>query len=284
MIERTAAAACRTAVLLLMLAVALITGPACGQHASLPAEDGAAKGLVDRVPRACAATGCVFLDAAALRDHFQGIYAGYRDAFRLLGDYGIDFDDVDQMACAGLSLFLLEGRFDPDRVREELGARDYVRAAYLGEEVWQGAAAGLEDWVALLNGVLVAGYRDSVIDCLEVMVEGEDSLPVHPDVAGVVERLPAGLDMSVAALALDNPILAHGESLQRVDDATLRLTVVRKYADPAAAAEGAGQIAPDMQDLLSHGLRDVQVQREDQFVTLQAEVAPAAIASGMAGA
>ena len=284
MVKRTAAAACRTALLLLLLAAAFITGPACGQPGSLPAEDGASKGLVDWVPRGSAAAGCVFLDAAGLRDHFQGIYAGYRDAFRLLGDYGIDFDDVDQLACAGLSLFLLEGRFDPDRVREELGARDYLRAAYLGAEVWEGTAAGLADWVAMLNGILVAGYRDSVIDCLEVMVEGEDSLPVHPDVAGVVERLPAGLDMSVAALALDNPILAHGESLQRVDDDTLRLTVVRKYADPAAAAEGAGQIAPDMQGLLSQELRDVQVQREDQFVTLQANVAPEAIAAGMAGA
>lgn len=283
MVKRTAAAACRTAVLLLLLAAALITGPACGQHSILPAEDGAGKRLVDRVPRGCATAGCVFLDAAGLRDHFQGIYGGYRDAFRLLGDYGIDFDDVDRLACAGLSLFLIEGRFDPDRVREELGARDYVRAAYLGAEVWEGTAAGVEDWVALLDGIAVAGCRDSVIDCLEVMVEGEDSLPVHPDVTGVLERLPPGLDMSVAALALDNPILAHGESLQRVDDDTLRLTVVRKYADPAAAEDGAGQLAPDMQDLLSQQLRDVRVQREDQFVTLQANVAPEAIAAGMAG-
>lgn len=281
MTKRTAASACRTVVLLLLLAAALVTGPACGRQAAPASETSAGQRLMDRVPLACAAGGCVFLDTAALREGFEGLYAGYRDSFRLLGSYGVDLDDVDRLACAGLSLFLLEGTLHPDRVREELGVRDYAPTAYLGVEVWEDTAPGSEDWVALAEGMMVAGHRDRVIDCLEVIVEGADSLRAHDDVAGVMDRLPGGLDMSVAAMGLDSPILAHGESLQRIDDATLRLTVVRKYADPAAAQEEAGLIAPDMQDLLSQALREVRVQQEDQFVTLRADVAPAVVAAGM---
>ncbi len=274
------AAAARLATILLLFLAALLTLPACGRPGSAPAQAGAALRLLDGVPRGCAAGGCVFLDTAALREHFPGLYSGYRDSFQMLGDYGLGFDDVDRLACAGLSLFLLEGRFDPGRVREELGARDYVRRDYLGAEVWEATAAGLADWVALLDGRMVAGQRNSVINCLEVIIEGADGLSADPDVASVVERLPAGLDMSVAAMALDSPLLAHGESLQRVDDDTLRLTVVRRYADPAAAAEGAGEIARDMQVLLSQALREVRVQQEDRFVTLQANVPPPAVAAG----
>lgn len=283
MTNHIAAAACRTAVLLLLLAAALATSPACGRKGAPAAEDGAGRLMMHLVPRGCATGGCVLLDTGALRDGFPGIYAGYRDSFRMLGDYGVELDDVNCLAWAGLSLFLLEGTFDPGRVREELGIRDYARTAYLGVEVWEDSAPGLEDWVALPDGMMVAGDRDSVIDCLEVIVEGADSLHAHPDVAGVVDRLPGGLDMSVAAMALDNPLLAHGESLQRIDDDTLRLTVVRKYADPAAAEEGAGRIARDMQDLLAQALREVRVQQEDQYVTLRADVAAGTIAAAAAG-
>lgn len=284
MVKLFASALLPARLLLLALAVALACGPLCRTPGDGPPEETAwGREMMGLVPLECSAGGCVFLDMAAMRDHFPALYAGYRDWYRLLDDYGVDFDAVDRLASAGLSLFLAEGRFDPERVREELGMRDYVRTGYLGVGVWQGRAAGAADWVALVGGMMVAGCRDSVIDCLEVIIEGEGSICAHSDVGGIIDRLPGGLDMSVAAMDLDNPLLAHGESLQRIDDGALKLTVVRKYVGPAAAEEGARDIAGDTQDLLPGALRDVRVQQEGQFVTLTARVAPAAIAAGVAG-
>ena len=277
MVKRIVAALFQAAILVM----SLVSGPACGTGSGLTPETGAGASIMENVPRQSAAGGCVFLDTAAMREGFQGLYASYRDSFQLLGNYGVDFDDVDRLVSAGLSLFLLEGRFDLDRVREELGIREYVRTGYLGVEVWESDAADYRDWVAFVDGTIVAGCRDNVIGCLEVMVEDGDSLCVHPDAGGVIDRLPGGLDMSVAAMDLDNPLLAQGESLQRIDDDTLRITVVHKYVDEAAAEDGAGQIARDMQGLLSQALREVRVQQEDQFVTLTADVAPDAISACM---
>lgn len=277
----------RAARLLWVAALALCLGgllasvPACAAGEQVPAQPGFWSSMMARLPRECAAGGCVFLDTAAMQEHLQGLYATYRESFAALGDYGVRFDDVDRLASAGLSLFVLEGRFDRGRIREELGIRDYGRAAYLGVEVWQRDEGDYAEWVALPQGLVVAGCRDSVIDCLEVIIDDEDSLRRHPDVAGVAERLPGGLDMSVAAMGLANPLLAHGESLQTIDGQACRLTVVRKYSDAGAAESAAPAIAPDMQNMLSPGLRAVEVRREGQFLTLTAEVAPDVICARM---
>ncbi len=277
----TAATLLRTAVLLLILGAILICTPACAASARVPAESPAGPSMMARVPRACAAGGCVFLDIAALREHFQDLYGTYGESFAPLEDYGVNFDDIDRLASASLSLFVLEGRFEPDRIREELGIRDYARTSYLDTEVWERRAIDFADWVALPQGMVVAGSKDSVIECLEAVIEKDGSIYAHRDVCGVIERLPGGVDMSVAATGLDNPLLAHGESLQRINDETLRLTVVHKYVDDVAAEAGAAGMAPDTQELLSQALQEVQVRQEGQFVTLTAEVAPDVICARM---
>lgn len=276
-----AARALRAAALALCLSLLLASIPACSPGTRQPAESAAGSSMMARVPRECASGGCVFLDTADMRDNLDGLYATYRESFSALEDYGVSFDDIDRLASAGLSLLVLEGQFDADRIREELGIRGYGRTTYLGVEVWERSAADSADWVSLPEPLIVAGCRDSVIDCLEVIVEDEDSLHSHTDVAGVAGRLPGGVDMCVAAMALQGPLLAHGESLQRIDGQTLRLTLVHKYVDAAAAAGAAATIATDTQEMLSQALRAVQVRREGQFVTLTAEVAPDVICARM---
>jgi hypothetical protein len=268
----TAVLAC---VALLILAIVFV--PACGTSSSNSGESGASTLMMGYVPKEFAVSGYVFLDIAAMRDDFAGMYTGYQEAFRLLGDYGIDFDDIDRLANAGLALFLLEGGFDLPRIREELGIRDYVTREYLGVEVWESNAIDFKDWVAFVDGMILAGYKNNVVNCIEVMVDGKDSLYVHDDIRGVMDRLPNGLDVFVAALELRNPLLAHGESLERIDESTMKLTVVHKYVDEQAAQDGANKIAQDMQQLLSDALQEVQVQQQDQFVRLTAEVAPEVI-------
>ncbi len=263
------------------LLLVLVSAPACGAKTSSSDQPGAGALMMKSVPKNFAVEGYVFLDIAVMRNDFQDMYASYQDAFQLLGDYGIKFDEVDELANSGLALFLVRGRFNLARIREELGIRDYVKRDYLGVEVWESNAIDFKDWVAFADGMMLAGYKNNVINCIEVLVEGEDSLYLHDDVREVMERLPAGLDMSVAALESKNPLLAQGESLQKIDGSTMKLTVVHKYADEQGAQNGANEIAQDMQQFLSDALQDIDVQQEDQFVILTAKVAPEAIYARM---
>lgn len=233
--------------------------------------------MMKNMPRNFAESGCVYLDIAAMRGEYKNLYSNYQESFQLLGDYGIDFEDVDWIATLGLSLFLLEGRFDLARITEELRIRDYTKRQYRGVEVWESNTGDIKDWVAFLDDMVLAGYKDNVINCIEVVIDGEDSLYDHEDIREVMVQLPAGLDMSVASDELNNNLLAHGESLENKDQNTMKLTVVHKYISEQAAHDGAQGIAQDMQRMLSNSLQEVQVQQEGQFVKLTAEVAPEAL-------
>lgn len=260
----------------------LLSPAACRQAEELAGYQSDLSQLSAVIPQELAPAGCVFLDLAEMRDHYPDIYAEYKTSFGPLSDYGIELDQADRMASAGLSLFVLRGSFDLDRVREELRVRDYEPAGYLGIEVWEGGATGPSSWVAFPQGLTVAGCKDHVIECIEVMCEGKGSLGSVDDISDILSRLPAGMDVSTASLGRNDTLLAHGESLRPIDGGALQLTVVQKYVDEISAVDHAGRIASDFQEMLSNALEGIKTRQDGQFVVLDARLKPETISSTLA--
>ena len=214
----------------------------------------------------------VITDVADLRSdsYLGGLYTAWKDALgHQMEIHGIDSSDVGLSASGG-GLSLYEGDFDLVEVRYELEDRDYSEYEYKDVEVWQKPRGN--EWVALMNGLIVIGSKESVQDCLTVIREEAGSLSDRQDARDVIDRLPDGVIMqigSVEPLSLLGifDLEAWGMSVNKKDAETIEIIAVYKFDDEDAAHDA----MDGLEDILDLVYRNVNVSRDGIYLTAEAD-------------
>lgn len=258
----------RTVMILSTIFVSLLVLVGAGVGCTSEAKE--ATTMMERVP--WDTNRLVVTDVAGLRSDgdLGGIYTAWKDAMgHEMETHGIDSSDVSVSASGG-GLSLYQGDFDLAEVRHELEDRDYSEYEYKDVEVWQKPHGN--EWVALMNGFIVIGTKESVQECLTVIREETGSLSDRQDARDVMDRLPDGVITqigSVEPLSLLGifDLEAWGMSVNKKDAQTVEIVAVYKFDDEDAAYNA----MDGLEDLLDLVYRSVNVSRDGIYLTAEAD-------------
>jgi hypothetical protein len=250
--------------ILISLLIVVVAGVGCASDSREVTK------VMDRVP--WDTNPLVVTDIVALRGDgdLGGLYTAWKDACQHeMETHGIDSSDVSLSASGG-GLGLYEGDFDLVEVRYELEDRDYSEYEYKDMEVWQKPHGN--EWVALMDGLIVIGSKESVQDCLTVIKEDAGSLSDRQDATDVMARLPDGVIMRIGAV---EPLTllgifdleAWGMSVNKKDGQTIEIVAVYKYDDEDAAHDS----VDGLEDILDLVYRNVNVSRDGIYLTAEAD-------------
>jgi hypothetical protein len=171
---------------------------------------------------------------------------------------------------------LLVGKFDLDKVREELDDRGYDEGEYKGVEVWEkevGLGSVLESRVALMGNMVIAGNEDGVEGCISVMKSGSSSWLSDSDVNDVANRLPGGVyvDMQEQELAslFIKGLEVYGLSAKKLDADTLKMAGVAKFDSENHADDADGAIKNQME---LQQFNKVDISQKGDFLEASAEL------------
>jgi hypothetical protein len=259
----------RTVMILGTILISLLIVVGAGVGCASDSKD-ATKVMMDRVP--WDTNPLVVTDVVALRSDgdLGGLYTAWKDASQHeMETHGIDSSDVSLSASGG-GLSLYEGDFDLVEVIYELEDRDYNEYEYKDVEVWQKPHGN--EWVALMDDLIVIGSKDAVQDCLTVIKEDAGSLSDRQDARDVMDRLPDGVIMRIGAVEplsllgiLD--LEAWGMSVNKKDGQTIEIVGVYKFDDEDAAHDS----MDGLEDILDLGYRNVTVGRDGIYLTAKAD-------------
>lgn len=257
--------------------------------ASLPLTGcGSSSGLINmmkRMPEGI--NGFVFEDFREARTLGAGElnegYGGYLDIWEEnLLEVGINLGDVDSLVqFASYSVvFLIEGDFNLDDIREKLEEDGLNSGEYRGVEIWAaGDNVGEETWeggiiYALISSRLIAiGFEQDIDKLIGVIDEGAASIFDNNDFRDTIERLPDGLTVqcSMQWYTVIEDIIIGGFSLVMNSDGTQDFTWVGRFNNSEAATAAIDVIINETEDFLGFGLVDMQATQDGEYVTVTAE-------------
>lgn len=170
--------------------------------------------------------------------------------------------DIDE------GVLVLRGDYERERVRAQLRNRNYNAKDWKHVEVWESADGA--NWLAVTEDSLIAGNRDRVRECINV-IEGESSLYDDQDAREVVDRLPRGIMMSFVKYTDTGPyegLLAYGDSYEKKDRERLKVRLVYKFGEPEDATRARETIRDDVDE----GFDNVDAKQDGRFIIVTGEV------------
>ena len=195
---------------------------------------------------------------------------------------GITPDETDYLALfiSDSPVYLFEGNFNLDNIRENLEESGMNSDEYRGVEIWKGEdiqgethfESGLID--ALVNDrLIIVGYEPGINDCIDVMNEGRASLWENSNFKDIVDRLPDGLTVKCSLYwePLFEDIIVGGFSLMMNDDGTQDFTFVGKFISSEDASSGTDIILSDLADDFSFDPAIAEAIQDGKYLTITAE-------------
>jgi hypothetical protein len=227
-------------------------------------------------------TSLKYVDVKALRSDadlakpYDAWKASVRSGLEVLAVNYTDVNAFAQGSNADTHFTLLVGKFDLDKVRKELGDRQYDKGEYKGVEVWEKVVTSgsvMESRVALMGNLIITGNEDGVKGCISVMNAGGASWLSKADVNDVANRLPGGVYVDLEEQELAGLVMkglgVYGVSAKKMDTSTLKIAGVAKF-DSENHADDARSAIKNLMALQQFS--NVNVSQEGLFLKASAEL------------
>ena len=199
--------------------------------------------MMSRVP--ADTTNVDFLDISLVRgdEDLADVYESWQYGFgQEFGEFGIDFDDINQLAYGTLSMFdiyfIITGDFVSSEISSQLDTLGFTKSEYQDVGIWEGE----NETVALMEGLFILGTGPAVRNCIEVIESGEGSLWMNPDIQQVINRSPDGIEMQCTTQPERIPyegVAVQCVSYIKKDDETASVIAVLLFEDEDTARDTA---------------------------------------------
>ncbi|MFC2027180.1 hypothetical protein ACFLU3_00700 [Chloroflexota bacterium] len=191
--------------------------------------------------------------------------------------------DLDQVNCfAGVSdadyegeVVIIKGNIDLDTVKQALERDDAYVDEYRQIETWEIDSGGWSYYdtslLTFIDDMLIVGTDDAIRAVIDVFQGHNTALYDNANMSDVMDRLPGGVIISCDVEEEYEDLVFLGTSMYKIDQNTLGLTGVFKFESEQAAENATDQVAND----LAYGEEslwvNIEVMKNDGYVTATAE-------------
>ena len=223
----------------------------------------------------------MFADFKALRtdDDLEDMYEGISDDMGgMTSDMeGMSIDDLDFLAMAGEMVFIVQGDFDLEAVRESLEDAGYEKDDYQDVEVWKtfGMATAMTD-----DDCIISASDTDVEDCIDAIKGKAKSLYEESGVKDDMGKLP-GDSLVVAWSGGGDSFFASGTytgmeatavSISKKNADDLTFTGAMRFKDSASAKDAMDDIETDLEENSEAKISNLKVTQDGEYVKVTGEM------------
>ena len=264
---------------LLVLVPLILAMVGCGDGGGGGGGDKDAIALMKKLPQGT--DSFMFVDVKTLRtdDDLKDLYDNFdNQTGGMSADmFGVSADDVDAFGVAGEMVFMMQGDFDLEDVRDGLQDMGYDKDAYEDVEIWEtlGSAMVLVD-----DSLIIAAEGDDAKDCIDVIKGKDKSLYEASGVKDDMGKLPGdslmvawgGGGESFFADETYTGLEATAISMSKKNADTVQATAIMRFKDSASAKDAMDDVKADMEEDTESEVRNVKVTQDGEYIKATAEM------------
>lgn len=223
----------------------------------------------------------MFVDVKTLRtdDDLKDVYEGISDDMGGMSAdmFGVSGDDVDAFVMAGETVFIIQGDFDLEALRDGLEDMGYDKDDYQDVEIWEAFGSAM---VLVDNGLIIAAESDDAKDCIDVIKGKEKSLYEEADVKDDVGKMPGD---SLAVMWSDggdsffssssySGLEATAISMAKKDADEMQVAAIMRFKDSASAKDAMDELEEDIEDNADTKVTDLKVTQDGAYIKATANM------------